>query len=243
MCMFLSKLILTSLLIFTFSTTTFSKIWGFVDDNGEVYIANKKIDKRYQLFTKSGNINSIIVPANKTELPIIAPPKINKALMENYRELIKEIADKYQIDAALLHAIIAVESGYTPTAVSNKGAIGLMQVMPATGSRFGISDLTTPKQNITAGAKYLKFLMKLFKKDLPLVLAAYNAGEGAVIQYKFSIPPYAETRSYVAKVLAIYNNKHSLNPNYINATNKKGGRITATIAPDTKPLMNAPNSL
>lgn len=220
--------------LFISSGLVHAEIWGYVDDNGEVHLANKKLNNRYQLFTRSGEINdAIIAPGSANGLPKVSAPKVNKSLAANYRSIIQEVAQQHRIDPELLHAIITVESGYSSSAVSNKGAVGLMQVMPATGARFGISTLTNPKANITAGAKYLKFLMALFKQDLPLVLAAYNAGEGAVQQYRNRIPPYPETQNYVAKVLAVYRGQQTFNGTMSVAGSRKKGRVSAIIAPDT----------
>ncbi|MFM0317017.1 lytic transglycosylase domain-containing protein [Paraburkholderia nemoris] len=121
--------------------------------------------------------------------------------------MIVEAARAADLDSALLMAVIDVESGGNPQAVSPKGATGLMQLMPGTGARHGASDLFDPRQNITAGARYLKQLMRQFG-DLQLVLAAYNAGEGAVQKYGGQIPPYTETMSYVPKVIARYMRYH-----------------------------------
>jgi len=97
-----------------------------------------------------------------------------------------------------------VESGFNSNAVSKRGAVGLMQLMPATASRFGVFDLYDPRQNVRAGAQYLKFLIDRFGQDVKLALAAYNAGEEAVDRSGGRIPPYAETQAYVPKVLAVY---------------------------------------
>jgi soluble lytic murein transglycosylase-like protein len=117
--------------------------------------------------------------------------------------IINEAAHVADVDSALLMAVIDVESGGNPQAVSPKGATGLMQLMPGTGARHGASDLFDPRQNIEAGARHLKGLMRQFG-GLPLALAAYNAGEGAVQNYGGQIPPYAETMNYVPKVIARY---------------------------------------
>ncbi|WP_418939805.1 lytic transglycosylase domain-containing protein [Paraburkholderia bryophila] len=117
--------------------------------------------------------------------------------------LIDEAAHLADLDSALLMAVIDVESGGNPQAVSPKGATGLMQLMPATGARLGASDLFDPRQNIAAGARYLKALIAQFG-NLPLALAAYNAGEGAVQKYGGQIPPYVETMNYVPRVMARY---------------------------------------
>ncbi|NYH15304.1 lytic transglycosylase domain-containing protein [Paraburkholderia bryophila] len=117
--------------------------------------------------------------------------------------LIDEASQLTNVDSALLMAVIDVESQGNPRAVSPKGATGLMQLMPATGARHGASDLFDPRQNIAAGARYLKALIGQFA-DLPLALAAYNAGEGAVQKYGRQIPPYVETMNYVPRVMARY---------------------------------------
>lgn len=122
-----------------------------------------------------------------------------------YAKLIHSAALDAALDPALVHALIFVESGYDPAARSPKGAIGLMQVMPETGLRYGVKDLTqSPKENLKAGTLYLKDLMLLFNSRLDLVLAAYNAGENAVMRHGERIPPYAETQRYVPAVLAKY---------------------------------------
>lgn len=117
--------------------------------------------------------------------------------------LIDEASHLADVDSALLMAVIDVESGGNPQAVSPKGATGLMQLMPRTGARHGASNLFDPRQNVAAGARYLKALIGQFG-DLPLALAAYNAGEGAVQKYGGQIPPYVETMNYVPKVIARY---------------------------------------
>lgn len=118
------------------------------------------------------------------------------------RKLINEVAAEVKIPRALLHAVIATESRYNSDAVSPRGAIGLMQLMPETALRFGAPDPYDPRDNVIAGARYLKFLLKLFGNDVELVLAAYNAGHGAVMRAGNRIPQYPETMAYVPKVLA-----------------------------------------
>lgn len=122
-----------------------------------------------------------------------------------YLNIIHEVADAYQLSAELLKAIIKIESNYNPRAVSPKGAQGLMQLMPATAKRFGVSDVFDPEENIIGGVKFLRYLFDEFgENNLALVLAGYNAGEEAVRKYGNKIPPYAETRQYVKKVMALY---------------------------------------
>jgi len=118
------------------------------------------------------------------------------------QKMIGEVAAQVQIAPELLHAVIAAESNYNSRAKSAKGAIGLMQLLPATAQRFGASDPYVARQNVLAGASYLKWLMALFQNDLELVLAAYNAGEQAVLKAGSRIPPYPETMAYVPRVMA-----------------------------------------
>lgn len=118
-----------------------------------------------------------------------------------YDGLIEEAATQHAVSAELVRAVVKVESNFQPHARSPKGAIGLMQVMPATGRRFGAVDLHDPRTNIQAGTRYLRWLLTRFGDDMTLALAAYNAGEGAVEKHGRQVPPYAETRDYVGKVL------------------------------------------
>jgi soluble lytic murein transglycosylase-like protein len=119
------------------------------------------------------------------------------------RHLVEQTASRHQIDPQLVHAIIKVESEYHPKAVSRKGAMGLMQLLPETAQRFGVGNPFNPKENIEGGVSYLKHLLDHFGGDLSLSLAAYNAGEGAVQRFG-GIPSFAETRDYVRNVTNIY---------------------------------------
>ena len=127
--------------------------------------------------------------------------KLPEAPLE-VRRLINEVAAEVKIAPALLHAVIATESRYNSNALSPRGAIGLMQLMPETALRFGAPDPYNQRDNILAGANYLKFLLKLFDNNMELALAAYNAGHGAVMRAGNRIPEYPETMAYVPKVLA-----------------------------------------
>ena len=113
--------------------------------------------------------------------------------------LIRDIGDRQNVDPKLIHAVIRQESNYDPFAVSVKGALGLMQLLPSTAERFGVKDVFDPAENIQGGVKYLRYLMDRYPDQAALVLAAYNAGEGAVDRYG-GIPPYQETQGYVARI-------------------------------------------
>ena len=141
--------------------------------------------------------------AAKTLAPGPAPTTLRlPSAPAEVRQIINDVAMQVQIAPELLHAVIAAESNFNSRALSPRGAIGLMQLIPATATRFGATDPYVARQNVLAGASYLKWLMALFNDDLELVLAAYNAGEQAVIRAGGKIPPYPETMAYVPRVLA-----------------------------------------
>lgn len=121
-----------------------------------------------------------------------------------FDEVIAHAASRHELDPALLHAVIAIESGYNPRAISPRGAQGLMQLMPDTGRQFDLKNPYEPAANIEAGARYLRELNDRFHGDLALTLAAYNAGPGAVMRHGMRMPPYPETQRYVPAVIGIY---------------------------------------
>ncbi len=121
-----------------------------------------------------------------------------------YTSTIQEAAQANNVEPALIHAVIAAESGYDSTARSSKGAVGLMQLMPETARRYSVTNRLDPAQNIHGGARYLSDLLRMFDNDLRLAVAAYNAGEQAVVKYGNRIPPYPETVAYVPRVMAHY---------------------------------------
>ena len=139
-------------------------------------------------------------PGAAAVVPVAAPALPNKPFSSE----IDVAARAAGVDPALVHAIIAVESAYRPAAISPKGAIGLMQLMPATAQRHGVADPARVADNLRAGARHLRALLDRYGMRLDLVLAAYNAGEGAVQKHNNAIPPYPETRSYVPAVLRHY---------------------------------------
>ena len=179
-------------------------IWGFVDERGVAHIASYQVHERYYLF-KTEPPASVEAP---TATPEPAPAElegfVNVAQRRQLAPLVGAIAKEHGLDAALLHAVITVESGYNAHARSPKGAAGLMQLMPDTARRYAVKNIWDPRENLRGGARYLRDLIAMFRADLSLALAAYNAGEAAVVQAGNRVPPYPETRSYVPRVLAHY---------------------------------------
>jgi soluble lytic murein transglycosylase-like protein len=134
---------------------------------------------------------------------------IDASIPKQIFDAVKHAAQTYSVDAKLIAAVIKVESGFNRYALSHKGAQGLMQLMPGTAKRYGVTDVNDPSQNILGGTAYLRDLLTMFDNRLDLALAGYNAGENAVIRYKRQIPPYPETQHYVSSVLADYNKRAS----------------------------------
>jgi soluble lytic murein transglycosylase-like protein len=167
-----------------------------------VVLSNFRSDDAPQLLIAAPPV--ALDPAASQE-PRKALPLLNLQLPSapiEVRQVIDDVAAKVGISAELLHAVIATESRYNSRALSPRGAMGLMQLMPATARRFGARDPYAPHENVLAGASYLKWLMGVFQNDLELVLAAYNAGEQTVVKSGGRIPPFAETQAYVPRVLA-----------------------------------------
>jgi hypothetical protein len=214
-------------------------VWGYIDAKGVAHFAAEKLDERYELFFKGGTgfdtrdgVSAAAKPLPipeavvQTPRPVAVPAGKSKLLAffevsSNFKAVkhhMREASKAHAIDFELLQALIATESGFDTNVVSPKGAVGLMQLMPPTAQRYGVSGdaktpiekkLADPQVNIKAGSRYLRDLIKMFPGQLELALAAYNAGEGAVQRYGNKIPPFKETQNYVATVMQIY---HQLKP-------------------------------
>jgi soluble lytic murein transglycosylase-like protein len=222
-----------------FSSASRADIWGYIDDSGRSHLASEKLD-RYTLFFKGGvrvgpaptsaaasataaatdtatadasaaggDTNPVAESAQKPA----AMPKPLPASVARFEPLINEYAKMHNLDPALVKAVIAAESAFQPGVVSAKGALGLMQIIPDTGERYGVTGdkkksvaqkLFDPATNLKVGTRYLRDLLGMFAQNVELALAAYNAGEGSVMRYKNQVPPFAETREYVKKVQKLY---------------------------------------
>ena len=186
-----------------FSGAVRADIYGYVE-NGRtrlLYTDTAPSDPRFRLYKRDG-LGSQGSPARQRVASCCT--KFAGVVRSRYSNYVMAAAAENQVEPALIHAVISVESGYNSRARSPAGAVGLMQLMPETAKRYGVSDRLDPAQNIHGGARYLRFLLDTFGNNLKLVLAAYNAGEEAVIKYGMRIPPYRETAAYVPKVMSHY---------------------------------------
>jgi len=173
------------------------RIYKFIDTNGVVHLTDQPDGPGYHLiFQGDGAFLSF------SGQPYGLAKIHNK--YKDYYNLVEDVANNTQLEPEFLHAVIQTESAYNPNAVSPKGAVGLMQLMPATARRYGVSDRSDVFSNLYGGARYLRYLLNLFGGNKELALAGYNAGENAVIRYGNQIPPYRETKSYVKRAMAIY---------------------------------------
>lgn len=202
-------------------------IYGYVDEKGVAHFAAAALDSRYQLFFKAGqNFDTAngIGPLGRggKGRHSAGVPTASQALLQLFnaspgyktaKAALRDASRAHSIDYELLQAVIAAESGFDAEAVSPKGAIGLMQVMPDTAERYGVrtdaratieKKLFDPRLNIATGSRYLRDLIAMFPGQIDLALAAYNAGEGAVQKAGNRIPNYPETQNYVATVLQLY---------------------------------------
>jgi hypothetical protein len=165
-------------------------IYKYVDEEGVLHLTNvpTEINAKYVLVLREKPVHFMI----GTDIT-------------KYDHLINRAADKYKVDSSLIKAVIKAESNFNHKAVSPVGARGLMQLMPTTATYLQVVDSFHPENNIEGGVRYLRYLLNLYRENLPLALSAYNAGEGAVSRYHNQIPPYRETQDYVKRVMSHYN--------------------------------------
>lgn len=175
-------------------------------DGSRLMSDRPRYEKAYRLIRKSIHVKGmgqLVAGAYQSRV------RTGLAQIKRFEPLIIALSKQHQVDLALVKAVIRTESDFNPNATSRRGASGLMQLMPQTAARYGVSDLYSPQQNLDAGIRYLRDLLKRYDNRLYLVLAAYNAGESAVAKYK-GVPPYRETQRYVKKVMQYktYYNRH-----------------------------------
>lgn len=174
-----------------------ANIYAYTAGDGSVSLSNVPGDDRYAILVNEPEADKPVADADH-------PPSSTMTGKADYDKVVAEVARTYGLDGALLHAVISVESRYQPNALSKKGAAGLMQLMPTTARRYGVTNRFDPVQNLHGGAKHIRYLLKAYHNDVRLALAAYNAGEAAVAKYGNRIPPYRETADYVPRVLGYY---------------------------------------
>ncbi len=234
----MKNIILFVSIIFVFTVSSYSQTrQRRVFDNFDTKKSVEVIITPYPL-TPSPNVNRQPVKKNtqkavtvssqpiSTNKPATSVKLVNKTVMSVSRSLsgystgdsiidsyIVDSSSRYGVDPLLIYAQMNQESSFKLKATSYKGARGLMQLMPATAVRFGVTNIYDPKQNIEGGVKYMRWLLDTFGGDVNLALAGYNAGEGAVMRYGYQIPPYAETQEYVRRITARYNSIKRVNTN------------------------------
>jgi soluble lytic murein transglycosylase-like protein len=166
--------------------STFADIYKYVDEEGVVHFTNVPTNARFKLIFREKRVQFQL-----------------GSNFEKYDALIWKAAERHSVNYALVKAVIKAESNFDPRAVSRVGARGLMQLMPGTAYALGVNDSFHPDHNIDGGVRYLRYLLNVYKGDLYLALAAYNAGEKAVLRYR-GVPPYQETQTYIHRVLRYY---------------------------------------
>lgn len=214
------RLVLVLLVFIATTAVARADVYGYVDPAGTLHLATEKLDAHYTLFMKAGDGASplrIVRPgragSGETD-PVLAKTRLFQRLVDHpniarFETMIGAAAARHGLDPQLVKAVIAVESGFDPGAISDKGAVGLMQVLPATGERYGVhadrrktvdAKLADPALNVEIGTRYLADLRRMFANRPELALAAYNAGENAVVRFRNAIPPFPETQAYVKLV-------------------------------------------
>ncbi len=182
-------LFVSTFLLLLYAVPSHADIYKYEDEEGVIHLTNVPSNPKakYVMILK--------------EKRVFFPKGID---IRQYDKIISQAASKFNLDVALIKAVIKAESNFNHKAVSCAGAKGLMQLMPQTASHMKVDDVFHPVDNIEGGARYLRYLLNLYRGNLTLALAAYNAGEGAVAKYNYGVPPYRETQNYVRRVLALY---------------------------------------
>ena len=211
----MTRLSLSMVLAATVAVTAMARpaladIFSFTDERGVVHFTNMPSgDKRFRLVRKEDGGSAGAPTIGATRVAQMFMPASADIL--KYSGIIETASKTHGVDANLVHAVISAESGYNARALSKAGAVGLMQLMPDTAKRYGVRNIWDPIENIQGGVRYLRDLLTMFNGNLELAVAAYNAGENAVIRHGNRIPPYNETVHYVPKVLGFYKRFQSRN--------------------------------
>ena len=189
------QLLIAVLFLVTAPAVAHAQIYAWRDANGNLVLSDKAKDPSAKTYAVSSSTATGANPGFRTT-------RVASRRPTSYDDLIADHSARHDVSPDLVRAVIQAESGFNPRARSTKGAMGLMQLMPATAREYGVLDAFNPIENIKAGIAYLKSLLVRYNDDESLALAAYNAGPGAVERFGRSVPPYRETRTYVSKIRA-----------------------------------------
>jgi soluble lytic murein transglycosylase len=211
----MNKIVYIVIILLIFPTVTSADVYKYVDENGVVCYTDAPLNRKAERIIKEKDLS-----------------KKRLVTKTRYSRQINDAASKYQIEPALIDAVIKTESNGNSRAVSKKGAMGLMQLMPSTARDMNVSNPFNIEQNIEGGTKYLKYLLERFNGNKTLALAAYNAGPKTVEKYG-SVPPYPETKNYVDKVFSLYRGASTyLEGPSVNYRMKKPSRIQKVVLED-----------
>jgi len=198
------------LIMAAWSGITHADIYRYVNADGVTTFTNTRPNRNFAVVVRE-QPRIVTAPSFVPSLPpsVLRGPAFSVrgypgATRARYARHIQAAAQAANVDPLLIHAVISAESGYNPYARSRAGAVGLMQLMPQTAARYSVTNRLDPEQSIHGGARYLRDLLGMFNNDVRLAVAAYNAGENAVMKYGNRIPPYRETMLYVPKVMSYY---------------------------------------
>jgi soluble lytic murein transglycosylase-like protein len=176
------------------------ELYSYIDSDGVIHFSNAPSDQRFREVTRASDAGAGVYKTRNPGTPAVR----KRGRPDDYEGHIKGAAEKYKLPPALIRAVMAVESNFDPRAVSEKGAVGLMQLMPGTARDMFVADIWDPAQNIDGGARYLRVLANQYEGDMVRTLAAYNAGPEAVRRSGGAVPNIPETKDYVRKVVALY---------------------------------------
>jgi len=180
-------------------TNANADIYKYVDENGTIHFTNTPIGNNYKKIISEDKASSILKDQDTSTIP----SKADQLVAKDYQQVIEAKSREYNMEASLIKAVIKTESNWDTGALSSKGAMGLMQLMPTTARDMDVKNPFNPEENIEGGVKYLRYLLNKFNGDLALALAAYNAGPETVERFK-GIPPIPETQRYVKRILSVY---------------------------------------
>lgn len=196
-----NALILAAILVALMQGVALADIYQYIDENGVIHFTNVNVGKKHKRIMPERNQTQ--QPKRKSDAPASTSSLKLSSLPSTLLDYISAACRRYGVDPSLVHAIIKVESDFNPYALSRKGAMGLMQLMPHTAAELNVRNSFDPFDNIEGGVKYLSYLLDRYEGNISLALAAYNAGETAVKRWG-TIPPFKETQNYVKKILKLY---------------------------------------